>query len=510
MNIYDVKHLAEADEITIERQGITSGDLMERAATEAFKVINSRIDFGQVPVKVFCGIGNNGGDGLVIARLLLQEDYNVEVFIVDYSKNRSKDFLSNYEKLKNLGRPWPILIKNEEEIPEIGETDIVIDAIFGIGLNRPAEGWVATLIEKINDSRALVLSIDMPSGLFADKIPEPDDYVVRADLTLTFQAPKLVFYLPQTGEYAGEVEIIDIGLDNDFLSTVPVKAQLLESEQILDMYRPRKKFSHKGTYGHSLIIGGSHGKIGSISLTARAALRSGAGMVSIYAPSCGYEILQTILPEAMVVTDEGVNELKNIQFELDPDVICFGMGAGTSESTTSTFKDLLQSYKKPIVVDADGLNILSKNKDLLELLPAGSVLTPHPRELQRLIGDWKDDLDKLEKARALSQKYKLILVLKDAHTIIIAGEKMFVNSTGNPGMATAGAGDVLAGVITAFISQGYPPMEAAVMGTYLHGSAGDIAAEKLSYEGMIAGDITKYIGKAILELFKNDEESSVI
>ncbi|HSI69152.1 MAG TPA: NAD(P)H-hydrate dehydratase, partial [Gillisia sp.] len=376
------------------------------------------------------------------------------------------------------------------------------------GLNRPAEGWVATLIEKINASKAFVLAIDMPSGLFAHKIPKPGESIVKADLTITFQAPKLVFYLPQSSEYAGEVEVIDIGLDKEFLSSVQVKARLLDSDYILDMYKPRKKFSHKGTYGHSLIIGGSHGKIGSISLTARAALRSGAGMVSIYAPSCGYQILQTVLPEAMVLTDEGENELRNIKFDMDPEVICFGMGAGTSEVTITAFKSLLQSYKKPMVIDADGLNILAKDKDLLGLVPSGSILTPHPRELQRLIGEWEDDLDKLEKAKALSQKYSLTLVLKDAHTIIITGEEMFVNNTGNPGMATAGAGDVLAGVITAFVSQGYSPQEAAVMGTFLHGCAGDLAAEILSYEGMIAGDITDYIGKAILELFKNDEESS--
>lgn len=509
MNIYDVKYLAEADEKTIERQEITSTDLMERAATEAFKEIISRLEPGPVPIKIFSGIGNNGGDGLVIARLLLGEGYNVEVFIVDYSRNRSKDFLINYEKLKDLGRPWPVSIKSEMEIPEIAETDIVIDAIFGIGLNRPAEGWVASLINNINSSNALVIAIDMPSGLLADKMPQAGTSIIKAHLTLTFQAPKLVFYLPQTGNFAGEVEVIDIGLDKDFLSSLPVRAQLIDPLQIIDMYRPREKFSHKGSYGHSLIIGGSYGKIGSISLTARAALRSGAGMVSIYSPSCGYEILQTVLPEAMVIIDEGDKELKNIQYDLEPEVVCFGMGAGTSTTTGRAFESLLKDMEKPMVIDADGLNMLSQNKELLELLPANSVLTPHPRELQRLIGEWEDDLDKLEKAKKFSKKYSVVMVLKDAHTIILSGEEMYINETGNPGMATAGAGDVLAGVITAFISQGHSPIEAAVMGTYLHGSAGDLAANELSYEGMIAGDITKYIGKAILELFKNDEDSSI-
>lgn len=506
MKIFDVQQLAEADKVTIEKQDITSEQLMERAATQVFNEIHKRLQNDEVAIKIFCGIGNNGGDGLVIGRLLVEEGYNVTVYVVNYTNKRSPDFLANYDKFKQTNKMWPTLLKSEEDFPDLFSRDFVIDAIFGIGLNRPAEGWVAGLIEHINKSGAFVLAVDMPSGLFSDKIPTGEDAVIKANFTLSFQAPKLVFFLPQAAGYVGDMQVLDIGLDREFLSNASAVAQLINKKEALVLYKPRESFSHKGTYGHGLVIGGSYGKIGSISLSATAALRTGAGMVSIYAPACGYNILQTVLPEAMVITDSGEKELENIDFDLEPSVICFGMGAGTSENTLKTYERLLKTVKKPMVIDADGLNMLSKKKELLRLLPENSVLTPHPKELERLIGEWIDDFDKLEKAKKFSSDYGVILVLKDAHTITVSGNNLYVNNTGNPGMATAGAGDVLAGVVTGLISQGYEPLIAAVFGVYLHGKAGDIAAGKLSYEGTVAGDIVQNIGAAFLDLFKNDEE----
>lgn len=506
MKIFEVKDLARADQVTIKNEGITSAELMERAATGVFREIHRQLNHDQIPVKIFCGIGNNGGDGLVVGRLLREQGYNVTVYIVNFTKDRTPDFLLNYNRLKDMGKPMPVLLQSEDDFPEIPATDFVIDAIFGIGLNRPAEGWVAALIKHINSSGAFVLSIDMPSGLFSNKDPAPEDAIIQANYTITFQAPKLVFYLPETAEYAGDIQVLDIGLDREFLNSVEPFAHLIDKEEALKLYVPRKVFSHKGDYGHSLIIGGSYGKIGSIALTATAALRTGAGLVTIYGPACGYQILQSVLPEAMVITDEGEKELKNIKFDLDPNVICFGMGAGTSEETLKSYKSLLKSVKKPMVIDADGLNMLAKNKELLELLPAKSVLTPHPKELERLLGKWKDDFDKINKAKKFSGKYDVVLVMKDAKTLVIYKDEVYINNTGNPGMATAGAGDVLAGVITSLISQNYPPLKASVLGTYIHGKAGDIAAVNLSYQSMIAGDITLNIGRAFLDLFINDNE----
>ncbi len=502
MKILDVQQLAEADKVTIEKQGITSGMLMERAATLVYNEIHSRLQGAQLPIKIFCGIGNNGGDGLVVGRLLLEQNYNVTIYVVNYSNARSNDFLANYNKIKDISTIRPTSISRREDFPKLSDEDFIIDAIFGIGLNRPLEDWVAQLVKHINKYRAFVVSIDMPSGLFADKTPSKKDAVIKAKFTLTFQAPKLVFFLPQVAEYLGDLKVLDIGLDREYLDKTSVKALLIDKQEAINFYMPRKNVSHKGNYGHSLIIGGSYGKIGSISLTATAALRSGAGLVTIYAPKCGYQILQTVLPEAMVLTDKHENELSKIEFEIKPDVICFGMGAGTSKITTIAFKELLEKTKDPMVIDADGLNILSKEKELLKQVPKNSVLTPHPKELERLVGKWKDDFEKLEKARIFSKKYKLVLVIKGAHTITVSGDKLFVNNTGNPGMATAGSGDVLSGVITSLISQGYEPAIAAVFGVYLHGRAGDIAAEKFSCQGMISGDIAKNIGAAFLDLFK--------
>lgn len=506
MKIFKVKHLAKADQITIKKEGITSAQLMERAATGVFREIHKQLNHAQIPIKIFCGIGNNGGDGLVVGRLLREEGYNVAVYIVNFTKDRTPDFLLNYNRLKDMGKPGSILLQEEEDFPEISSKDFVIDAIFGIGLNRAAEGWVAALIKHINNSRAFIMSIDMPSGLFSNKATSPDDAVVRANYTITFQAPKLVFYLPQSAEYVGDIQVLDIGLDREFLNSVPAEAHLIEKEEALKLYIPRKVFSHKGDYGHSLIIGGSYGKIGSICLTATSTLRTGAGLVSIYSPECGYQILQTVVPEAMVLTDEGEKELRNINFDLQPDVICFGMGAGTSDETLKTFETFLRSVEKPLVIDADGLNMLSGKKALLELIPPKSVLTPHPKELERLIGKWKDDFEKIRNAKKFSKKYDVVLVMKDARTLVIYEDDIYINNTGNPGMATAGAGDVLAGVITGLISQKYQPLNAAVLGTYIHGKAGDITATKLSYQGMIAGDITLNLGNAFLDLFINDAE----
>lgn len=507
MKIYDVQQLAEADKVTIEKQGITSEMLMERAATLVFNEIHFRLQEVQPPIKIFCGIGNNGGDGLVIGRLLMEQGYNVTIYVVNYSNQRSKDFLVNYNKLKDISTTWPTLINAKEDFPELSESDLIIDAIFGIGLNRPLEDWVALLMKHINRSGGFIVSVDMPSGMFGDKTPSKKDSVIKANVTFSFQAPKLVFFLPQAAEYVGDLQILDIGLDREYLNETSVKARLIDKQEAITFYIPRENFSHKGNYGHSLIIGGSYGKIGSISLTATAALRSGAGLVTIYSPKCGYQILQTVLPEAMVITDKGENELTKIDFKIEPDVICFGMGAGTSKTTIGAFGELLEKTKSPMLIDADGLNILSKQKEMLKLVPENSVLTPHPKELERLIGKWHDDFEKLEKAKAFTKKHKVILVIKGAFTITVSGEKLYVNTTGNPGMATAGSGDVLSGVITGLISQKYEPLSAAVFGVYLHGRAGDISAEKLSYQGMIAGDIAKNIGAAFLDLFKKDSES---
>ena len=507
MKIFSAAQIKEADKATLERQEISSDELMERAAGLVYEEIHKRLQNANIPVKIFCGIGNNGGDGLVIGRRLLEEGYNVTIYVVNYSDQRSQEFLKNYDRVKNMTKDWPSLLKSEEDFPEINEGDFVVDAIFGVGLNRPLVDWVAKLVQHINKSGAFVLAVDMPSGLAADMAMGSKNAIIQANYTITFQTPKLSFYLPDTAEFVGDLQVLDIGLDRDYLLQTKPVAQLIGKAEARVLYTPRKKQSHKGTYGHALMVGGSYGKIGSICLSSTAALKAGAGMVTIFTPSCGYQILQTALPEAMVITDEDEKILTNIDHGMEPTVIGFGPGVGTEEKTVKAFEQLLKKNKNPMVVDADGLNIISRNRHFLELLPEGSILTPHPKELERLMGNWENDFQKLEMAQELAKKHKLILVIKGAYTFTVTSEEIYINNSGNPGMATAGSGDVLTGVITAFVSQGYEPLRAAIFAVYLHGRSGDIAAEKLGFEGLIAGDIAANTGAAILDLFEQNQNN---
>ena len=506
MNIFSLEQIREADRLTILNQNISSDELMERAGARVFEWLHGRLQGNAVRIHVFCGVGNNGGDGLVIARLLMESEYNVKAYVVDFSEKRSPDFLLNLDRIKSM-KHWPEHFNGDtgEELPDIKREDIIVDAIFGVGLNRPPSGWVGKLMEHINATGAFVLSVDMPSGLFMNTVPEKGSPVIQATHTLTFQSPKLVFFLPGTGIYTSSWEVLDIDLDKEYLRNIRPEAVFIEKSEALSLYIPRKKFSHKGTYGHALFIGGSYGKIGAVYLSAKACLTSGAGLVTTYMPRCGYSVLQTALPEAMVLTDANEEHISTIAFDLEPKVIGIGIGLGKHRATVDAFKAFLQKNSTPLVIDADALNILSENPELVQRVPAKSVLTPHPKELERLIGTWKDDMEKLEKGKTFAKEHDLVLVVKGAHTIVIYNEKLYVNSTGNPGMATGGSGDVLTGMITGLISQGYTPVNAAVFGVYLHGKAGDIAVSNTGYEALTAGGIIDYTGDAFLDLFARPE-----
>ena len=501
MKIFNAKQIYEADKFTIKKQQISSDELMERVAIQIFNWLHLRLQGAPVKIHLFCGIGNNGGDGVAVARHLQEHGYHIHVHIVNYSDKRSDDFLLNLNRLKDR-KIWPNFINSDSEFPEISNEDIVIDAIFGIGLNRNPDAWVVKLIQNINASNAFVLAVDIPSGLFTDRAVEIKEGVVRASYVLSFQTPKLVFFLPETGIYSNQWEILDIGIDPEYLMNTAVDYDLIGKHEVLPLYIPREKFSHKGTYGHALIVGGSYGKIGSVQLASKACLLTGTGLVTAYLPKCGYIPMQTALPEVMVITDEDEKNISTINFEISPNVIGIGIGLSTVKNTQQAFGEFLKKNTLPLVIDADGINILSENKSFLKLLPAQTVLTPHPKELERLIGSWKDDFDKLKKAKAFSKKYDCVLVLKGAHTITLYNNKGYINTTGNPGMATAGSGDVLTGIITGLIAQGYSTETAAVFGVYLHGKAGDIAVENYGYQALIASTICDAIGDAFIDLFK--------
>lgn len=506
MKIFSKEQIYEGDKLTANKQNITSTELMERAATQIFNWMHMRMQGAQVPVHVFCGIGNNGGDGLVLARHLITHGYNVKTYIVNYSDKRSKDFLINYDRIKGVTKQWPELMTCEEDFPEIHPDDIIVDAVFGIGLNRPVIDWVKALFRHFKNTKAFTLSVDIPSGLRTDKVPESENDVVWAGYTLSFASPKLVFFLPETAKYTVQWEVLDIGLDPEFLHTTVTEVELISKYEVLPMYLPRQKFSHKGEFGYSLIIGGSYGKIGAVTLASKGALSAGAGLVTTYVPKCGYNIIQSAFPEAMVITDDNDEIITDIEFDIKPTVVGVGVGLGTNPKTIEALEEFLKNHKLPMVIDADGINILAKKKALLKLLPENTVLTPHPKELERLVGAWSDDFDKLNKVKDFSKKYKVIVVIKGFNAITVMQDKLYVNTTGNPGLATAGTGDVLMGVITGLISQGYNPLVASIFGVYLHGKSADIAVEDYGYQSLIASHVIDYLGEAFIDLFKQPEQ----
>jgi len=504
MKLFNAKQLYAADKFTIEKQQISSNELMERAAVQIFNWLHLRMNGAQVKIHLFCGIGNNGGDGIALARHLQEHGYNIEVNVVNYSEKRSKDFLINLDRLKDR-KIWPNFLESDCEFPGIGKDDIIVDAIFGIGLNRNPDAWVKKLFEHLNASGAFILSIDIPSGVFVDVAVKDPQAVVQANHVLSIQSPKLVFFLPETGIYSNQWEVLDIGLDSDFLADTATEYEIIGKNEVLPLYKSRDKFSHKGTYGHSLIIGGSYGKIGAVTLAANASLSTGCGLVTANVPECGYIPLQTALPEAMVITDTNERYISKIEYGIKPDAIGVGIGLGMATATIKAFSSFLSKVKTPLVIDADAINILAANKKLLKDIPSRSILTPHPKELERLIGVWKDDFDKLEKTKEFSRKYDVVIVIKGAHSITVYDDHGYINSTGNPGMATAGSGDVLTGILTGLIAQGYDSLNATIFGVYIHGRAADMAIEQTGYQALTASKIIDAIGMAYLDLFKLPE-----
>ncbi|MCM4168908.1 Bifunctional NAD(P)H-hydrate repair enzyme Nnr [Arenibacter antarcticus] len=506
MKIFNTKEIYEADKFTLERQQISAEDLMEKAAVQIFNWMHTRLNGDQTQIYIFCGVGNNGGDGLVLARHLVQHGYRVTVCVVNFNEHRSKEFLINLDRLKEA-KVWPKFLGESSIIPQLEKEAIIVDAIFGIGLKRAVAPWVLEVFREINKSNAFVLSIDIPSGLFMDhKVPNNDE-AVKSSYLLSFQVPKLIFFLPDTGLFLDQWELLDIGLDTDFLMHAPSDYELIGKAEVLPFYRPRTKYTHKGTYGHVLIIGGSYGKIGAVLMAAKGSLYAGSGLVTAFVPKCGLVPLQSAFPELMVLTDINETEITNIDFNFTPTVIGIGVGMGTGTNAVKAFSLFLKNNKTPLVIDADGLNILAKNPDLFSDLPPQTVLTPHPKELERMLGKWKNDFDKLIKTKEFSKKHDCIVVIKGAHTITVYGDKGYVNSTGNPGMATGGSGDVLTGVITGLLAQGYATLEAAVFGVYLHGRAADIAIRECGFQALVATDIIAHLGKAYLDLFVDQVNS---
>lgn len=497
MEILSSEQIRTWDEYTIANEPVSSIDLMERAAKVCSEWIRSN-GYANSSFTIFCGKGNNGGDGLAIARMLLEQGCFVAVYILEFGHKGTDDFQINLARLHQTTAQIKF-IQAEENIYPIPGNDIVIDALFGSGLNRPLSRVTEKLVEHINRSGNTVIAIDVPSGLFVDRSSKGNT-VISARHTLSFQCYKPAFLVAENGASIGQVHVLDIGLLPGYLDGLRPEAALVDKKYIQQIFRPRNEFAHKGNFGHALLLAGSFGKIGAAMLAAKACLRSGSGLLTCHVPACGYEIMQASIPEAMVISDDESAKLTNVKEGLSKyNALGIGPGIGTDARTKLLIENILNDYKNPMVIDADALNILASDKKLLSAIPKYSILTPHPKEFERLFGKCENDFERIAAARENAEKYQVVIVLKGHHTFVASPDGQgYFNSTGNAGMAKGGSGDVLTGMATAFLAQHYSGIEAAILSVYFHGLAGDLAAACYSEQSMIASDIIENIGRAIL------------
>jgi hydroxyethylthiazole kinase-like uncharacterized protein yjeF len=492
MKILSARQIREIDAKTIHYEGISSLELMKRAAGAFYDWFIKKYTDKNSAILILSGVGNNGGDGLMVARLLHKAGYRVQACVVEYSENYSEDCAHNVRRVKAENVPFKRITK-EKEIPNFSEYEILIDALFGTGLSREITGIAAEVIKKMNESGKTIVSIDIPSGLFLDK---KTTFAVEADETVTFQIPKLALYLPDNYRFVGNVTIVNIGLSEKAIEEASTNRFLIEKKDIRELLKPLSKFAHKGTQGHALIIGGSLGKSGSVCLASKAALKTGCGLVTAYLPKCATPVIQTYIPEAMAIEDNNNAFITDIDYDINPHAIGIGVGMGKREETQQAFYRFLQRNPVPMVIDADGLNMLSLHPEWFDLLPPKTILTPHPKELSRLIGEWCDDYEKIDKATAFAQKHQLIVIIKGAYSLIIDSENLYVNDSGTPALATAGSGDVLTGMIASLLAQGYEPVHAAKTGVYLHGLTANLTQQTIHPRSFVASDIIDNIGNA--------------
>ncbi len=502
MKLLTAQEIKEWDAFTIKHEPIKSVDLMERAALQCVEKITSLSDPNHV-THIFCGPGNNGGDGLAIARLLHDRAFPVSVFLVNGNQKNSPDYTENLSRLKKIKGIRIVQLESSEDFPVLHKHQQVVDALFGYGLNKPLEGVFAALVEHINASGAPVISIDMPSGLQANMF-DPGQAeglaIIKATYTLTFQVPKYSFLFAETGKFCGRLQLLDIGLHKDFEPTGRVYQTYLDWAEIKPRLKPVYTFNHKGNNGHVMLVGGSYGKMGAAVLMTQAAIHTGCGLATGYVPKVGYTIMQTAVPEAMVATDDELYEIRSFPDGTNFQAIGVGPGLGMHEYTIKGFEKWIKTVAVPVVLDADALNICShllQDHHFSFRFPSSCILTPHPKEFDRLAGISKNSMERLEKAIGFALKYQVYIVLKGAFSRIITPEgKVYFNGTGNPGMATGGSGDVLTGIIASLLAQGYSCEDAAVVGVYTHGRAGDQAMEGKS--AIAAGEIVLQIAKALV------------
>ena len=502
MKIFSSTQIHELDKYTIDHEPIKSIDLMERAASRIVAEIR-HLCTAYNTIVVFAGPGNNGGDALAVARILASEVLKVKAWLFNTTGRLSADCKTNRDRLTGMKELDSFtMVIDEFDPPTLDASTLVIDGLFGVGLNKPLTGGYASLVKYIKASPSKVVSIDMPSGLMS----ESNEYnvrsnIIRADVTVTIQQPKLSFLFAENQQFIGELKVVDINISKEGMAQVDAHVTILEEDDVRCRMRQRDDFAHKGTMGHALIIAGSRGMAGAAMLATKACLRSGVGKVTVHTPAANIIPLQIGVPEAILDIDPDncffTEAVSTDRFQ----AMGIGPGLGNNENSAITMIGQLRRAQCPIVIDADAINILATHKAWMQQLPAGCILTPHIGEFERLEGASSDSYDRLSKAIILADRQQAYIVLKGHNTAIVTpGGRIMFCPTGNSGMATAGSGDVLTGVITALLARGYAQADACLVGTYLHGLAGDIAAKKFGKESLMASDIIDALPEAFMRV----------
>lgn len=501
MKIFSTSQVKLLDEYTIANEPIASIHLMERAAKRIYAAYLKLFD-AQNPVLIVAGPGNNGGDAMALARMLVRDNFQVSVVLINELTQLTSDCETNLRRLNELAPHCVKMGYQEAFLSTVKPNTIIVDGLFGSGLNRPLKGEYAQIVNWINKSNCIVVAIDIPSGLNGDSNTDFSQPIVKAKHCFSLQFPKLACMMPDCAEYLGEWTVLDIQLHPQAIANTQSQYSYIEANQARVIRKARSKFSHKGTYGHLLIVAGSQGMAGAAVLAAKAAMRAGAGLLTVTSPECNRLIVQTALPEAIFKANSNPAFIATLTHQVNQySCVAIGPGIGTQHASEQALESLCKQITKPAVFDADALNIIANNPSLLQKIPVLSILTPHPKEFDRLFGPSQYSIQRVQLATQAAQKHGLIIVLKGAHTLIALPDGQCVfNSTGNPGMATAGSGDVLTGIIAGLLSQGYEAHKAAILGAYIHGLAADIALKDESVESLIASDIIKHLGKAFKQL----------
>lgn len=505
MKIFTSTQIRKLDQLTIEQEPIESIKLMERAASQLLKVV---LEFFNASTKIaiLSGPGNNGGDAVALARFLVDNNFPVTLFIIDLGGNISKDNQKNIERLNE----YPIeinTINSSTFLPDFNNYDVIVDGILGSGLTRPVSGWLEKLFSYINNSDTTIVSIDIPSGLFSEDNRENNGAIICAHHTISFQFPKLAFMFPENETYVGHWLVRPIGLLPEGIKKESTPFYYTDIENLPEL-KNRRKFAHKGDFGHALLVAGSYGKTGAALLAAKSCLHSGVGLLSVHVPQTAYCIIQSMVPEAMVIIDE-TEQIFCTKEALQPyNCIGIGPGIGKKRSMRDALTIVLKNTENPMVLDADALNIISEQPELLEYIPPFSIITPHPKEFDRLTNNHITNYERLQTAREFSKKHKLIVVLKGANTAVITPDtNTHFNASGNPGLAKGGSGDTLTGIILGLLASKYSPKDAAILGVFIHGLAADIAVEFESEESLTASHVINHIGRAFNQIRETQEKN---